>query len=112
MAGHELLNFMDSYSGYNQIKIHPPDEDKTAFPTGRRIYCDKVMPFGLTNAGATFQRMINKVLKHRIESTMEVYVDDMLVKSVQRVDHFQHLDKAFDLLRHNKVKLNLSLIHI
>jgi len=45
---------MDAYSGYNQIKMHPTDEDKTDFTTGRAIYCNKVMPFGLKNIGATF----------------------------------------------------------
>ena len=58
MAGHELLSFMDAYSGYNQIKMHPSDEDKTAFTTDQGIYCYKV---GLKNVGATFQRMVNKV---------------------------------------------------
>ena len=54
MVGHEHLNFMDAYPGYNQIKMHPKDEDKTAFTTGREIYCYKVMPFELKNARATF----------------------------------------------------------
>ena len=53
-VGHELLSFMDAYSGYNQIKMHPPDKDKTTFIMGRGIYCYKMMPFGLKNAGATF----------------------------------------------------------
>jgi len=53
-TAHELLRFMDVCSGYNQIKIHPTDEDKTTFTTGRAIYCYKVMPFDLKNAGATF----------------------------------------------------------
>jgi len=78
---------MDAYSRYNQIKMHPTDEDKTAFTTGRKIYCYKMMPFGLNNAGATFQCMVDKVFKDLIRSTMEVYVDDMLVKSVRRMDH-------------------------
>ena len=80
IAGHRLLSFMDVCSEYNQIKMHPTDEDKTTFTTGRVIYCYKVMPFGLKNAGATFQRMVNKVFKERITSTLEVYVDDMLCK--------------------------------
>ena len=50
----ELLSFMDAYFGYNQIKMHPLDEDKAAFTTGQRTYCYKVMPFGLKNVGATF----------------------------------------------------------
>jgi len=62
--------------------MNPPDEDKTAFIMGQGIYCYKVMLFGLKNAGATFQQMVNKVFKDLIGSTMEVYVDDMFVKSV------------------------------
>ena len=77
---------MDAYSSYNQIKMHPPDEDKTAFTTGRRICCYKVMPFRLKNARATFQRMINKVFMDLIGNTMEV----MLVKSIQRTNHLQY----------------------
>jgi len=105
IAGHELLSFMDAYTIYNQIKMHPPDEDKIAFTTGQEIYCYKGMPFGV-KAEATFQRMDNKVFKDQIGSTVEVYVNDMLVKSVQRTNRLQHLDKAFDLLRQYKVKLN------
>ena len=54
-AGHELLSFMDAFSRYNQILMHPDDQEKTAFITERGIYCYKVMPFGLKNAGATYQ---------------------------------------------------------
>ena len=97
---------METYSGYNQIKRHLPYEDKITFIIDRGIYCYKVMPFGLKNAGTTFQWMVNKVFKDLIGNTMEVYVDDMLVKSVQRMDHLQHLDKASDLLRQYEVKLN------
>ena len=67
-----------------------------------------MIPFELKNVGAIFQRMVNKVFKVLIGSTIEVYVDDMLVKSVQRTYHLQHLDKAFDLLRQLKVMLNLG----
>ena len=52
-VSHELLSFMNAYFGYNQIKMQPSDEDKTAFSTGRGVYCYKVMPFGLKNARAT-----------------------------------------------------------
>jgi len=86
-AGHELLSFMDVHFGYNQIKIHPPDEDKTTFITDWRIYCYKVMPFRLKNAGATFQQMVNKVFNEEIRHTMEIHADDMLVKSLQCADH-------------------------
>ena len=49
ITGHELLCFMDAYSGYNQIKMHPSNEDKITFTIGRGIYCYKVMPFRLKN---------------------------------------------------------------
>jgi len=99
---------MDAYSGNNQIKMHLPNEDKIAFTTDQGIYCYRVIPFGLKNVGVMFQRMVSKFFKDLIGSTMEVYVDDMLVKSVQRTDHLQHLDKVFDLFRQYKVKLNLE----
>ncbi|RDY06851.1 hypothetical protein CR513_09098, partial [Mucuna pruriens] len=54
VSGFEFLSFMDAYSGYNQIKMHPDDEEKTAFITDGRAFCYKVMPFGLKNAGATY----------------------------------------------------------
>ena len=53
-AGHELLSFMDAYSGYNQIPMYHRDEEHTAFITDRGLYCYKVMPFGIKNAGATY----------------------------------------------------------
>ena len=61
--------------------MHPPDEDHTSFRTDTRLYCYKVMPFGLKNAGATYQRLVNHMFKELIGVNMEVYVDDMLVKS-------------------------------
>ncbi|CAL8168941.1 unnamed protein product [Prunus armeniaca] len=80
-AGHALLNFMDAYSGYNQIFMHHDDQAHTSFITDHGLYCYKVMPFGLKNAKATYQRLVNSIFAPLIGSTMEVYVDDMLVKS-------------------------------
>ena len=80
------MSFIDAYSEYNQIKMHSPDEDKTTFTTGRAIYCYKVMPFGLKNVGATFQWMVNEVFKELIGHTIEVNVDEMLVKSLECSD--------------------------
>ncbi|KAK1553398.1 hypothetical protein Q3G72_034344 [Acer saccharum] len=61
IAGHEMLSFMDAYSGYNQIKMHKLDEEKTTFTTDQWLYCYTVMPFGLKNARATYQRLVNKM---------------------------------------------------
>ena len=60
-AGHELLSFMDAFSGYNQISMDPSDQEKASFVTGRGTYCYRVMPFGLKNGGATYQRLVNRM---------------------------------------------------
>ena len=62
-AGHELLSFMDAFSGYNQISMDPNDQEKTSFVTGQGTYYYQVMPFGLKNAGATYQRLVNKMFQ-------------------------------------------------
>ncbi|CAL8168084.1 unnamed protein product [Prunus armeniaca] len=80
-AGHALLSLMDTYSRYNKIFMHPDDQAHTSFITDRDLYCYKVMPFGLKNAEATYQRLVNILFAPLIGNTMEVYVDDMLVKS-------------------------------
>ena len=75
-AGNEMLTFMDAFSGYNQIMMHPDDREKTSFITDRGTYCYKVMPFGLKNAGATYQRLVNRMFAKQLGTTMEVYIDD------------------------------------
>ena len=72
---------MDAFAGYNQIRMVSKDEEHTAFIIDKGIYCNKVMPFGLKNAGTTYQWLVNKIFKPQIGWNMEVYVDDMLVKS-------------------------------
>ncbi|KAL5547014.1 hypothetical protein UlMin_006701 [Ulmus minor] len=105
-AGHELLSFMDAFSGYNQILMHPEDQEKTSFVTERGIFCYKVMPFGLKNAGATYQRLVNKMFSDYLGKTMEVYIDDMLVKSLSAEQHLDHLRQAFEVLKKYNMKLN------
>ncbi|XP_008245090.1 PREDICTED: uncharacterized protein LOC103343199 [Prunus mume] len=72
MASYELLSFMDAYSGYNQIFMHPANSEHTAFITDRGLYCYNVMPFGLKNAGAIYQRLVNRIFAKHIGSIMEV----------------------------------------
>ena len=64
------------------------------------------MPFGLKNAGATYQRFVNQMLSKQIGRNMEVYVDDMLIKSKETKTHLADLQEAFDTLRRNRMKLN------
>ena len=98
-AGYELLSFMDAYSGYNQIFMHVADQEHTSFRTDKGVYCYKVMPFGLKNAGATYQRLVNRMFKGQIGRNMEVYVDDMLVKSKTAEGHARDLEEVFATLR-------------
>uniref|UniRef100_A0A2N9FUY0 Uncharacterized protein n=1 Tax=Fagus sylvatica TaxID=28930 RepID=A0A2N9FUY0_FAGSY len=105
-ARHKLLSFMDAFSGYNQIQMAEEDQEKTAFITSRGLFCYKVMPFGLKNAGATYQRLVNKMFHDQIGRNVEVYVDDMLVKSKKDDDHLADLKETFQALRRYNMKLN------
>ena len=103
---HQLLSFMDTCSGYNQIKMEEADQEKTFFVTSQGLFCYKVMPFGLKNAGATYQRLMNKMFTHQIGRNLQVYVDDMLVKSLHEDDHLGDLHETFDKLRSYNMKPN------
>ena len=105
-TGHKLLTFMDVFSGYNQIKMAEEDQEKTAFITSQGLYCYKVMPFGLKNAGATYQRLVNKMFSKQIGRNMEVYIDDMLVKSKEDLTHLNDLKEMFATLKQYQMKLN------
>ena len=105
-TGHELLSFMDAFSDYNQISMDPDDQEKTSFVTAQRTYCYRVMLFGLKNEGATYQRLVNQMFQKQIGVTMEVYIDDMLVKSTTVELHIAHLSEAFQILRNYNMKLN------
>jgi len=80
-AGCETLSFLVAYSGYHQIKMKESDQLATSFITPFGMYCYVTMPFGLRNAGATYQRCMLHVFGKHIGSTVEAYVDDIVVKS-------------------------------
>ena len=99
---------MDAFPEYNQIQMAEEDQEKTAFITSQGLYCYWVMPFGLKNAGATYQRLVNQMFEKQIMRNMEVYVDDMLVKSRKEEDHLDDLKETFDTLKQYSMKLNPS----
>ena len=105
-AGHALLSFMDGFLGYNQIKMAPKDMEKTSTPWGTYYY--KVMPFGLKNAGATYQRVASTLLHDLIHKEVEVYIDDMIVKSKDREGHILALRKFFEKIWFYKLRLDLK----
>ena len=82
------------------------DQEKTSFITSQGLYCYKVLPFGLKNAGATYQRLVNKMFNKQIGRNMEVYMDDMLVKSREELAHLDDLKETFTTLKQYQMKLN------
>ncbi|GKV06953.1 hypothetical protein SLEP1_g18770 [Rubroshorea leprosula] len=108
VARHKILSFMDGHSGYNQIFIADADVPKTAFRCPGAVGTFKwvVMPFGLKNAGATYQRAMNAIFHDMIGKFMEIYIDDVVVKSHGEADHLVHLRKAFERMRQHGLKMN------
>ena len=82
------------------------DQEKTSFVTSQGLFCYKVMPFGLKSAGATYQRLVNHMFRPQIGRNVEVYVDDMLVKSQNEEIHLDYLQETFDTLQQYNMKLN------
>ncbi|CAN6725239.1 unnamed protein product [Malus baccata var. baccata] len=105
---HKVLSFMDGNAGYNQIKMAPEDIHKTAFrcPGHVGAYEYLVMPFGLKNAGATYQRVMNAIFHDLIGQSMEVYIDDIVVKSKTEEQHLVDLKQALTRMRIHKLKMN------
>ncbi|XP_027177519.1 uncharacterized protein LOC113776533 [Coffea eugenioides] len=105
-TGCEIFCFLDAFKGYHQIALDEEDQEKTAFITEYGTYCYTTMPFGFKNAGATYQRLVNKLFKNQIDRNMEVYVDDMLVKSRTQEQFINDLREIFDILRSSRMRLN------
>ena len=98
-TGHKLLTFMDAFSRYNRIQMAEEDQEKMPFITNQGFCCYRVMPFGLKNVGATYQRLVNQMFNKQIERNVEVYVNDMLIKSKEEEDHLDDLKETFNTLR-------------
>ncbi|GKV28954.1 hypothetical protein SLEP1_g37938 [Rubroshorea leprosula] len=107
-SGNEQLSLLDAYSGYHQVHLAPEDEVKTSFYAGDEIYCYVMMPFGLKNAEATYQKMVTIVFRAQIDRNLEVYVDDIVVKSLKAKDHLTDLAETFNNLRTHRMRLNLA----
>ena len=84
------------------------NQKKTSFITSQGLFCYKIMTFGLKNVGETYQRLVNHMFRPRIGWNVEVYVDDMLVKSLDEKKHLDDLQETFDTLRQYNMKLNPS----
>nr|GFA78027.1 reverse transcriptase domain-containing protein [Tanacetum cinerariifolium] len=106
LCGYPFKCFLDAYKGYHQIQLAAADEEKTAFHTGQGVYCYTKMPFGLKNAGATYQRLMDKAFKSQMGRNIEVYVDDLVVKSHTEAEIVRDIEETFQTLRKINMKLN------
>ena len=107
-VGHPRMIFLDAFQGYHQIPLALDDQEKTSFVTLIRNYHYKVMPFGLKNTGFTYQRMMTKMFESQMDKNIEVYIDDMMVKSKIVFKHIGDLADIFKILRGHKLRLNAS----
>nr|GEY86446.1 reverse transcriptase domain-containing protein [Tanacetum cinerariifolium] len=99
------LNKVYAYKGYHQIQLAAADEEKTAFHTGHGVYCYTKMPFGLKNTGATYERLMDKAFESQMGRNIEVYVDDLVVKSHTEAEMVRDIEETFQTLR----KINMTL---
>ncbi|GJS40794.1 reverse transcriptase domain-containing protein [Tanacetum coccineum] len=106
LCGYPFKCFLDAYKGYHQIKMAKEDEEKTAFTTNQGIFCYSKMPFGLKNAGATYQRLVDKAFQRQIGRNLEVYVDDLVIKSRTEEEIIRDITETFKTLRQINMKLN------
>ena len=81
VAGHEVYSFLDWFSGYNQIRMHPDDQEKTTFVTEWGVFVAIVMMFGIKTVPTTFQRIIMEIFGEFIPAFMQVFLDDFVVYS-------------------------------
>ncbi|GBG84219.1 hypothetical protein CBR_g38191 [Chara braunii] len=107
-GGCKVFSKIDLKSGYHQIEVDPADQHKTAFKTRDGLYEFTVMPFGLMNAPATFQSLMDKVLREQIGRFVVVYLDDILIFSNSMEEHLKHLEEVLTILKKTQLHLNLE----
>ena len=107
-VGHPRMSFLDAFQGYHQIPLALDDQEKTAFVTLIGNYHYKVMSFGLKNARSTYQRMMTRIFESLLGKNIEIYIDDMVVKSKMISKHLGDLRIIFEILKNYKLRLNAS----
>ena len=111
VAGHELYTFLDGYSGYNQVSIHPDDYHKTAFTTPWGTFIYVVMPFGLCNAPSAFQRVMTSIFFDLLHKSMSVFIDDFSTQT-SAINHYAMLRECFERCRQNRLSLNPAKVYL
>eukprot|EP00253_Pinus_taeda_P029566 PITA_29566 len=106
VVGSSRISLLDGFSGFNQILVHPDDQDKTAFTTPWGTFKYVKMPFGLKNAGATFQRVMDIAFAKEIHDFLVIYLDDLTPFSKSDQEHLNHLRQIFLKCRKYGISLN------
>ncbi|GJV34594.1 reverse transcriptase domain-containing protein [Tanacetum coccineum] len=106
LCGYPFKCILDAYKGYHQIKMAKEDEEKITFITSQGVFCYSKMPFGLKNAEATYQRLADKAFQKQIGRNLEVYVDDLVIKSRSEHEIIRDIEETFKTLREINMKLN------
>ncbi|XP_065619262.1 uncharacterized protein LOC136063187 [Quercus suber] len=107
-VSHPQMSFLDAFQGYHQIPLALDDQEKTVFITPIGNYHYKVMPFDLKNAGSTYQRMMTGMFEPQLGKSIEICIDDMVVKSKIVSEQIKDLENIFENLRRHKLRLNAS----
>jgi hypothetical protein len=89
------MSMLDSFSGYNQIMVHPNDQEKIAFTTPWGMFMYEKIPFGLMNVGGTFQRAMDIAFIEDKDKFIVIYLDDIMVFSDSNEQNLEHLNKGF-----------------
>ncbi|GBM00128.1 Retrovirus-related Pol polyprotein from transposon 297 [Araneus ventricosus] len=106
LNGSQWFSTLDLKSGYWQVEIQPEDKEKTAFTTGQGLWQFKVMPFGLCNAPATFERLMETVLRGLTSEACLVYLDDIIIVGRTFQEHLNNIRKVFQRLQKANLKLS------
>jgi len=106
VVGASRISLLDGFLGFNQILVHPDDQDKTAFTTPWGTFKYVKMPFGLKNAGATFQRAMDIAFAKEIHDFLVIYLDDLTAFSKSEQEHLEHLRQVFIICRKYGISLN------
>ena len=101
-----VVSFLDGFSRYNQVAMHPHDQENTTFTTAWGTFMYAKMPFGIMNAGAMFQRAMDLAFVGIKDKFLLIYLDDLTIYSHSYHDHLQHLRKVFLKCRRYGMSLN------